>query len=162
MYRVEFQKFIMNHQDRIEQTTEAEHIKELLRQWQHNGAKSMSEEGYIKGKSSRMFPILLVLNEYGPLTTAEIAENIGTKPKHIWNRLEIYWHRYHIVRPVETVRSGKPGRPALKYEITKQGKNFLKKMIKIKTQYPEKWSKPNYKNWSNPSYSEWIKQKGYV
>ncbi|MCK5643323.1 MAG: hypothetical protein KAJ19_21115 [Gammaproteobacteria bacterium] len=121
----------------------------------------MINNEYKPGKSSRMYPILLLLNEYGPMTTADLALNLNVTTKQLWRRMTTYEQDYKIINSkfLPKTANPKPGRRKKLYKINKKGKAFLKHMIKIKTLYPDQWGLPNYNKWKNPSFEQWINKK---
>ena len=121
----------------------------------------MINDEYKPGKSSRMYPILLLLNTYGPMTTADLALNLNVTTKQLWRRMTTYEHNYKIISSKYLPKSKNPGvgRRLKLFKINKKGKIFLKHMIKIKTLHPDQWGKPNYERWKNPSFEQWINKK---
>lgn len=116
---------------------------------------------YKPGKSSRMFPILLLLKEYGPMTTFDLALNLNITSKQLWRRMTTYEHDYKIIESKYLPKTANPGvGPRRKiFTINKKGEGFLRKMVKIKTLYPELWGLPNYDRWINPTFEKWITNK---
>ena len=120
----------------------------------------MTDE-YKPGKSSRMYPILLLLNKYGPMTTADLALNLNVTTKQLWRRMTTYEHDYKIIssKYLPKPKPLRPGPRQKRFKINKKGKAYLKHMIKIKTLHPDQWGIPNYDKWKKPTFEQWINKK---